>query len=366
MRSGIASLVVVIVGGLIIACALSGCSIGYLTSSAWQQAKILASREPLEKANVSSELTAAEKALIANVPAVRRFAEHELKLEVGGAYSKFAVVPKDALSWILMAAKKDSFTLQTWWFPIVGTVPYKGFSTEESAQAAANKLENAGFETWVRPAGAFSSLGWFDDPVVSSMLQDGRIALTNTLIHELSHRTFWIKNDVDFNESIANVIGGLGAIDYFSFEQRRCSADMNLSDCSPEFTILLKTACSEFAKQRELSVALDELYKELLALYDRNVPTVLSDRDTIFAAWRYRYPNLGKNWLVLNNARLMQAKLYYTRFNDLVAVVTHLGIPKTVAELTKEPDPWEWLDNRLLATTPKDRNFDADICGQTS
>lgn len=365
ITSTISSLAV-IMGALGITSALCGCSIRYITASAWKQAKILASRQPLPDAATSTELSESEKELIADVPAVRAFAKDKLALNVGGAYSKFAVVPKDALSWIVLGAKKDSFTLKTWWFPIVGTVPYKGFSDGESAKAGADALDKEGYETWVRPAGAFSSLGWFDDPVVSSMLQDGRVPLTNTLIHELSHRTFWVKNEVAFNETTANVVGGIGAIQYFNFEQQRCVHDTNSAGCSPELAKLLGMACSTFAQQRELSVALDELYAELSALYEKKLAAVLSERDIIFAAWRTRHPNLGKNWTVLNNARLMQARLYYTRFNEIAAVVQHLGIPKAVAELTKVSNPWDWLDNQLLNTKPEDGNFDADICRQTS
>jgi hypothetical protein len=358
---------------IVLALALNGCSMGYLTTSAWRQTKLLAGRTSFDAAQRDERLTQDERALLGEVPAVLEFAKADLKLNVGGAYSKFSFVPKDALSWVVMGARKDRFALKTWWFPIVGTVPYKGFLEEADAREGATALEAEGFETWVRPAGAYSTLGWFNDPVVPSMLQGGRLALTNTLIHELSHRSFWVADHVDFNESAANVIGTFGAAQFFTQRNKVCSTTPTDSGCGPGDGALHEQSCREITQVRELSAALTELHAGLSKIYDHGGASVLAERDLFFAAWRGRYPDLTKNWTVLNNARLMQAKLYYTRLDDLFRLVSRIGIPRFIELVNARDDevanPWTWLDTSITELNAGGFNErqerDEQVCGLT-
>src|SRR5690606_33281988 len=108
---------------------------------------------------------------------------------------------------------------------IVGSVPYKGFFEKEDAEHAAQKLELAGFETWVRGTDAFSTLGWFDDPVLSTTLSNSIPSIVDTVIHESVHSTVWIKGRVDFNESLANFIGGQGAYQFFKEKYELCQSE---------------------------------------------------------------------------------------------------------------------------------------------
>lgn len=358
---------------ILLALALNGCSVGYLTTSAWRQTKLLAGRTSFDTAQQDERLSQDERALLGEVPAVLEFAKADLKLNVGGAYSKFSFVPKDALSWVVMGARKDRFELKTWWFPIVGTVPYKGFLEETDAREGAEGLEADGFETWVRPAGAYSTLGWFNDPVVPSMLQGGRLALTNTLIHELSHRSFWVANHVDFNESAANVIGTFGAAQFFTQRNTACSTTPTGSGCSPGDGALLEQSCREIKQVRELSAALTELHAGLSKIYDQEGASVLAERDLFFGAWRGRYPELTRNWTVLNNARLMQAKLYYTRLDDLFKIISRFGIPGFIGRVNEakglNPDPWVWLDQQISELTAQGSSNEQEqnepVCGLT-
>src|SRR5262249_41115176 len=104
----------------------------------------------------------------------------------------------------------------TWWFPIVGRVPYRAYFDESDARQLADELEDDGYDTWVRPAIAFSTLGWFDDPLLSHLLSHDGGLLADVLIHELLHNTIYLPSQVAFNESFATFVGGRGSIAFFA------------------------------------------------------------------------------------------------------------------------------------------------------
>src|SRR5206468_12146722 len=100
-------------------------------------------------------------------------------------------VDRGAVVHIVMAAPRDSLSPYTWWFPIVGRVPYRGYFDDADANAMAATLEKRGLDTMVRPAVAFSSLGFFDDPLLSNLLKLDRVELPGLVLHQLRHRTYY-------------------------------------------------------------------------------------------------------------------------------------------------------------------------------
>jgi len=115
------------------------------------------------------------------------------------------------LLWVVTASEKFALRPYFWKFPIVGKVSYKGFFSEEEALEEAQWLEQKGFETRIRKVNAWSTLGWFNDPIMSSMLEETPGDLANLIIHELSHRTIYVKNNVEYSENLASFIGDKGA-----------------------------------------------------------------------------------------------------------------------------------------------------------
>jgi predicted aminopeptidase len=195
---------------------LGGCYAGYLARAAYEEGRILWNRKPIDDALARGDLPADIRAKLETVLAVRKFAAENLGLNVGGAYQSIAPVDQSAVVHVLMAAPRDSLEPYTWWFPIVGRVPYRGYFDESDATAEAATLEAQAFDTMVRPAVAFSSLGFFDDPLLSNLLKLDRVELAGVIIHELFHRTYYLAGNAMFDESAANYTGGAGAVAFFA------------------------------------------------------------------------------------------------------------------------------------------------------
>src|SRR5579863_6170796 len=151
---------------------LIGC---YFTRAAYEEGRILWNRKPIDHALARKDLPADIRAKLETVLAVRKFAAENLGLNVGGAYQSIAQVDRSAIVHVVMAAPRDSLKPYTWWFPIVGNVPYRGYFDESDATTEVAALEAQGLDTMVRPAVAFSSLGFFDDPVLSNLLMLDRV-----------------------------------------------------------------------------------------------------------------------------------------------------------------------------------------------
>lgn len=184
----------------------------YVLTAATYQLDLLWGRVPIEDAIAAGHYTDAEVALLRKVPAIKAHAR-EVGLADTGHYS--TINPDwDLTVWNVSGCEELSFTPRTWWFPIVGTVPYLGYFDEVEAREQAALMEADGLDVYVRTAGAWSTLGWFEDPVLPGMLKWNEARLADTLHHELTHATVWIPGSVAFNESLANYVGHETGLDY--------------------------------------------------------------------------------------------------------------------------------------------------------
>jgi predicted aminopeptidase len=116
---------------------------------------------------------------------------------------------------LVSAAYRDTLKPYTWWFPIVGRVPYKGYFDFAAARRDAKNLAADGFDVYVRPSDAFSTLGFFNDPLLNTTLKGDTLSLANTVIHELTHNTFYASGQAPFNESFAMFVGARGAAAFY-------------------------------------------------------------------------------------------------------------------------------------------------------
>ena len=124
---------------------------------------------------------------------MRDYARDVLKLNVGGSYSSYSYVDRPDLTYVVLAAPKTELKPYTWWFLIVGRVPYKGYFSKADAEAEIERLKADGYDTNLRTSAAFSTLGWFDDPLLSHLLKYDKVALAEVVFHELFHNTLYLK-----------------------------------------------------------------------------------------------------------------------------------------------------------------------------
>jgi predicted aminopeptidase len=306
------SLLVLLLAGL----AASACSPAYVLRAAWEEAKILKGRKPIAGivADTATDWETRDKLLL--VLQARQFAADSLGLNAGDSYTLFSRVKSDTLVMVLSAAPKDQFRPHTWWFPIVGSVPYKGYFELADAQKEQRRLEARGYDTFLRPSAAFSTLGWFNDPLLSTLLRYDQVSLGNTVIHELFHNTFYAPGQAVFNESLASFVGGRGAIEFFC---RRDGPD------SPG----CRTAVGAWEDDLRFGAFMEQLVKDVEELYARADLTrddKLRERDRLFADAQRRFaeevrPQLKVDSYAsftrepLNNATLIARHIYYDRLH---------------------------------------------------
>lgn len=293
-----------------------GCSPVYVLRAGYEEAKILSRRESIRKLVADPSTPPERREKLALVLQARTYADRVLGLRAGESYTTFSELDSDTLALVLSAAHQDRFRPHTWWFPIVGRVPYKGFFSETEARREIRRLEAEGYDTYLRPTAAFSTLGWFNDPLVSPVLRADRLGLVNTVIHELFHNTLFVPGEVAFNESLANFVGARGAIDFF------CARD-------GEDAATCRTARAAWEDDLLFGRFLSGMVAELEALYGRedlSREQKLVLREEVFRRARERFagevrPRLQVQSFAsferspLNNATLISRRLYYHRLD---------------------------------------------------
>ena len=299
--------------------ALCGCSPEYFVRAAYEEGRILWRRKPITTVLAEDGVAPDVRRKLEMVLELRDFAADELRLNVGGSYAAYSYIDRPVLLHVLTAVPKTSFEPYTWWFPFVGRVPYKGYFDRSDADKEADALAAQGHDTNIRPAGAFSTLGWFDDPLLGRLLKLDRVRLADVVLHELLHNTLFVPGSVAFNESLANFVGKRGAIGFFG---RRHGTQ------SPE----ARAARRAWREELEFSELMMQLMKCLRELYGEPVPEAekLRRREQVFARsqrewaravaerWDHRHASFSQR--KLDNAVILQSLLYVTdlaRFEEL-------------------------------------------------
>jgi predicted aminopeptidase len=158
------------------------------------------------------------------VLAARQYAKDSLRLRTKDSFTTYSRLDHDTLVLLVSAAYRDTLKPYTWWFPVVGRVPYKGYFDFAAARREAKNLAADGFDVYVRPSDAFSTLGFFNDPLLNTTLKGDTLSLANTVIHELTHNTFYASGQAPFNESFAMFVGARGAAAFFRSRGQEAAA----------------------------------------------------------------------------------------------------------------------------------------------
>lgn len=175
------------------------------------QLNIVMNAQPIENILQDKETSDSVKQKLLLITEIKSFAIDSLGINKNKNYSTFYNQTNQEKLITISACEPYSFTPKEWTFPFLGTVSYKGFFNQQKAQKEILELKSKGYDIDSYSPSGWSTLGWFTDPVLSGMLKRNEGQLANLIIHELTHGTLYVKNDVTFNENLANFIGDKGA-----------------------------------------------------------------------------------------------------------------------------------------------------------
>jgi predicted aminopeptidase len=178
----------------------------YLLQSAQGHLALMSKREPIPRVIDDPSTSAALRAQLKSVTAIRNFASRELGLPDNGSYRKYADIGRPYVVWNVVAAPEFSVDPKQWCFPIVGCVAYRGYFVEKRARRFAAGLHAKGLDVVVGGVAAYSTLGHFDDPILSSMVNWNDVELASIIFHELTHQMLYVPNDASFNEALATTV----------------------------------------------------------------------------------------------------------------------------------------------------------------
>lgn len=192
---------------------MQGC-ISYLWHVGGGQLSIICNRKKISEVLKERKVELETRAKLNLIFHTRNFAQRQLGLKGGQSYTYYTHLDRDYVAYNVTAADKLAFKPYTWYFPIAGRVPYKGYFDKQKAMAEAQCLAEDGYDSRISRVSAYSTLGWFDDPVLSPFLKQGDSQIIALIFHEMAHGTLYIKSDTLFNESFASFVEEKATIRY--------------------------------------------------------------------------------------------------------------------------------------------------------
>jgi predicted aminopeptidase len=194
---------VILAGLLLASLAIPGC---YLIRLSAGQLELINAREPIAEVMARPDTPHALRDRLAYVSRARRFASDALALPDNGSFTGYVALDRQFVAWNVFAAPEFSVEPRSWCFPIAGCVAYRGYFEEAGARDYAAQLKRQGYDVYVAPVAAYSTLGHFDDPVLSTMLAYGDVDLAALVFHELAHQVVYVGGDSAFNEAFATTV----------------------------------------------------------------------------------------------------------------------------------------------------------------
>ncbi|AGP39943.1 aminopeptidase [Sorangium cellulosum] len=304
---------------------LSSCTqIRYIAQAGLGQLSMAWSAESLEDAVGDARRPWRTRALLREVPHIKRFGERH-GLTATDNYRTYVELDRPAAVWVVSACAPLRFRSKTWSFPIVGTVPYVGWFDLKAAKEFAAPLKAAGWDVDVRPAGAYSTLGWLEDPVLSTMISSGDEALgelANVVLHESLHATLYVRGQTRLNESLASFVGDELAKRYL---------DERVGPFSAEKTAYMR----EQERSEARANALHDAYVELDRLYASSASDAEKRAEKAAVLARLK-AEIGAR-RALNNASLVQFRVYNSGDAELRALLATCGAswPRFLGALRK-------------------------------
>ena len=245
---------------------------------------------------------------LGQIDEIRRFASDHLELPGHQSYGRYADIGRKHVVWVLYASPEFSLEAKKWRYPAIGEMDYRGYFREDDTQAMARALRGEGFDVYVGGVDAYSTLGWFHDPVLNTFVNYPDMDLAETIFHELTHRKLFRRGDTVFNESMANVVAEEGVRRWLRHHQR---------------TTDLKNYEQRLVRRREFYQQVDRARLRLESVYvsGRPVPVMRGKKAEILTQLRDQFRELRRRWggrgleswlkADINNGHIVSLNLYY-------------------------------------------------------
>jgi predicted aminopeptidase len=310
--------------------ALAGCGLDYYLQSMAGQADVLARARPIDEVlATTTDAKLAER--LERTREIRSYASRELGLPDNGSYTRYADLGRPYVVWNVVATPALSLTPRQWCYPVAGCVNYRGFFNEQEAKAEAARLAALGDDVHIGGVPAYSTLGWFSDPVLSSFIRYPDTALARLVFHELAHQVAYVKDDSEFNESFASAVEEAGVArwiagqktnprhaglvaEHLRGDRMRAEFTRLVSEARPKLAVLY---ASKLGKREKLARK-RAIIEEMRAAYEQakaGEPGLAG-----FDRWFAGYDNKGPN-----NASLAAVGLYNTKVPAFRAMLAESG-----------------------------------------
>jgi predicted aminopeptidase len=317
---------------------LSACSqLSFYAQSINGHIDLISKQENIEQLIEDDSVSPARKKQLKQLREIRKFASESLGLPANKSYTRFVELGRPAVTWNVVATPKQ------WTFPVIGRLSYKGFFKKASAEKEAEFLRLQGYEVFIAESSAYSTLGWFDDPIVSPMLTHGVLPAAETMFHELAHQRIYFPGDSAFNEAFATAIGQEGVKQWLTVKSlkdlRKYEEHLRKRE---QFLALLLATSNALQALYAQDIEPEFMEQKKQAIYS----TLTNDYAKLKASWKgdRRYDAWFKK--PINNARLALIGVY------------HQSVPLFVSLLDKYNDDfydfYRVLDN-LVEYTPEER-----------
>lgn len=303
---------------------LGGCAqLEYYSQSIAGQWEIISISKPIDKILLDENVPDSVKEKLSVIQEIRGFATEELNLPDNNSYLSFADINREYVVWNIIATPKLSLEPLQWCYPIAGCLDYRGFFNKDDALNQANKLQEEGYDVFIGGVSAYSTLGWFDDPVLNTMLKKDLNYLVKVIFHELAHQKNYIRNDTEFNEAFAETVAITGTRKWLSIYRSKSELE--------EFNR------NQDADDKFVSIVLNAR-KELEKIYNSNLPDQLklqiksqilaNMREEYKSTWSYHNTETNYDeWFEndINNAKITIVATYRNLIPGFIQLLEYSG-----------------------------------------
>ncbi len=276
----------------------------YAYRQAKGQLKIIFNTRPVSEVLADKTFPDSLKNRIRLIEDIKRFAVDSLGLNPSENYTTFYDQHQKPILWVITACEPFELKARKWNFPIVGTFSYKGHFEKAIADSELNELKKQGFDTQLNEVSAWSTLGYLKDPILSSMLEKSEGRLAALIIHELTHGTLFVKNNLEFNENLADFVGDYGAIRFLTSKYGKNSKELERYQFSKKYNDAYSQHLLRGAKK------LDSLYKNFdkqMTIQEKKrqkiemINSIINKSDTLLAGEFQKRLISRKKWTLNDN-----------------------------------------------------------------